>query len=271
MKTKITKLLDCDFYTEGPVIDAAGNIFFTTNHGKDIIKISQEGVRSTWASGVCPNGQFLLPNGDHLVCDSRDAAVLHFDQNGTLLGKVVDQVLANTAVGVPNDLAVSSAGGLYFTDSIRHHGKVFFKGKNGVGRLLASGMDFPNGIVLSADEKRLYVAESYKNRVLVFELAEDGIVKGSASVFCALPAHPTLGEAGNLPDGMAFDNNGCLWVAHYGMQSIQIISPGGEWLEAIDTGLPLTSNIFLQGGRGIITGGFNEPGPGAVLQIEIDV
>jgi gluconolactonase len=91
--------------------------------------------------------------------------------------------------------------------------------------------------------------------------------KNNVQVFADLPAHPSGNEIDNLPDGMDIDSNGNLWIAHYGMGAIQVLSPEGRLLHTIDTHLPLTSNIFLTAEKAIITGGYAEPGPGAVMII----
>ncbi len=290
MRINHQKRIDGPFYTEGPVIDHQGNIFYTNCAGGQVLRWDGSGDPTVWATGVCPNGQFILPNGDHLVCDSRDASVNRYDLHGQLLGKEIAGSCAGQEVFVPNDLVVSLSGNLYFTDSIRHQGKLCFKSATGVEKILATELDFPNGLILSPDEKHLYVAESYRNRILLFHLDVDGGViaeppihwfphlsrdesVGAANrgwfVFCDLPTHPSGDVERNLPDGLALDDKGNLWVAHYGMQAIQILSPQGAVIDSIDTGFPLASNVFLKGDTCIVTGGHGEPGPGAVLQFTI--
>ncbi len=67
-----------------------------------------------------------------------------------------------------------------------------------------------------------------------------------------------------------------VWVAHYGMQAIQVLSPEGALLASFDTALPLTSNLCfvsdqLHRKSVLITGGYAEPGPGAVLMMTVDM
>jgi gluconolactonase len=63
-------LAELPWYTEGPVMDADGNIYFTTLKGGSIVKIDVAGQLSNWASSACPNGQLILPGGDQLICES---------------------------------------------------------------------------------------------------------------------------------------------------------------------------------------------------------
>jgi gluconolactonase len=274
MNYTVEKLLDFPFYTEGPAVDRDGNWYVTTLTGGEIIRLDRAGNHTVWAKTACPNGQAILPNGEHWVCDPKQAAITRFEPGGAYQDSVIQWVCANRVVRSPNDLVIDSRQNLYFTDSIRAEGKVFFVGANGTERLVADGIDYANGLVLSADETKLYVAESYQNRVLVIDLTEPGIPKSPATVFANLPVHPSGNPVGNLPDGLALDQQGRIWVAHYGMQAIQVLSARGEWLFSLDTTLPLTSNLcFLEDQPDrqtlLVTGGFGEPGPGGVVLITV--
>ncbi|HEX3934340.1 MAG TPA: SMP-30/gluconolactonase/LRE family protein, partial [Puia sp.] len=75
-------------------------------------------------------------------------------------------------------------------------------------------------------------------------------------------------EQDNLPDGMTLDDDENLWVAHYGMQAIHKLSPGGNLLLSVNTTIPFTSNLTFSDERTlIVTGGYGEPGPGALCRI----
>ncbi|GAB3911996.1 SMP-30/gluconolactonase/LRE family protein [Larkinella knui] len=274
MKYTVKKLLDLPFYTEGPAVDHEGNGYVTTLTGGEIWRLDRAGNASVWGKTACPNGQVSLPNGEHWVCDPQQATISRFDRAGNCKGAVIQEVCANTVIYSPNDLIIDSRQNLYFTDSIRADGKVFFVGTDGTERVVARGIDYANGLVLSADETRLFIAESYQNRVLVLDLAEPGIAKSQATVWASLPGHCSGNPIDNLPDGLALDHQGRVWVAHYGMQAIQVLSARGEWLFSLDTTLPLTSNLcFLEDQPErqmlLVTGGYGEPGPGGVVLITV--
>lgn len=269
-KFRYRQVIDQPFYTEGPVVDALGNVFFTTLAGGKIVKLNGDKTQTHWAETVCPNGQIILDNGDHLVCDSKLGAIVRYNADGKLSDKVVDGVCAGEAVTTPNDLIADEYGNIYFTDSVRHHGKVYFLSTTGQQRIVARDLDYPNGLALSKDQQTLFVAESYRNRILAFDLSEPGTADGSARVFASLPTHSSGDVTRNLPDGIKTDDENNLWVAHYGMGMLQVLSPGGALVQSIPTGMDLTSNLFIRGRQVIITGGHSEPGPGAVVEIEIE-
>jgi len=264
----IEKISDLPFYTEGPAIDSKGNVYCTTLSGRAILKIDAENKITEWAYSDCPNGQIVLADDDHLVCDVKLAAVRRFDRNGRFIKNEIEKYCAGIEVYCPNDLVTDSSGNIYFTDSVRNKGKVCFLSVNGEQNILADNLDYPNGLVLSSDQKTLYVAESYKNRIIKIILESAGNMKGRIDVFADLPTHSSGKEIDNLPDGLAMDWNENLWVAHYGMQAIHKLSPEGKLLTSIDTNMPLTSNLFFCDPKAIVvTGGYGEPGPGGLFKV----
>ncbi|WP_262249221.1 SMP-30/gluconolactonase/LRE family protein [Parapedobacter soli] len=261
-----TIIADLPFYTEGPISDGDGNLFFTTLSGGVIWRFDQQGCLTQWAFSDCPNGQIILPNGDHLVCDSKLAAIRRFSPSGRLLSDELAGYCAGEPVQVPNDLIMADDGTLFFTDSIRHAGRVFYVRANGQQGVLAANLDYPNGLVFSPCGNWLYVAESYRNRIVKIDVGGEG----GLEVFADLPVHPSGIPEGNLPDGLSMGEDGNLWIAHYGMQALQVISPEGALVDTVDTGIPLTSNVsWLTKQRLLVTGGFGEPGPGRVILIEM--
>lgn len=281
MKYHVQKLADLDFYTEGPVVDRQGNLFFTTLSGGKILSLPANVAEHyvaqdtrpysyvNWAEAICPNGQAIHPNGEHWVCESSTGQISIYSTAGTVSRVLVEKICAGLPFSTPNDLILDSNGNLYFTESVRENGKVFFVGHDGTEKRIADNIDYANGLALNATEDTLYVAESYGNRILAIPVGAAADIT-ERRTFADLPQHPSGDPTRNLPDGLAVDKEGRVWVAHYGMQAIQVLSPGGELLFTIDTGLPLTSNLtFVQDSASekklLITGGFAEPGPGAVM------
>ncbi|WP_300600466.1 SMP-30/gluconolactonase/LRE family protein [Niabella sp.] len=257
--------LQLPFYTEGPVVDSTGNVYVTNLGGGQILRISKEGVADEWARSSCPNGQMIADNGDHLICDCVEASVKRFDQHGRFLFTEIAGLVKQYKITCPNDLVSDGAGGFFFTDSVRYTGVVMHVDHSGRAQLIAAHLDYPNGIVLDHKRYRLYIAESYQNRILMIDLQQK---ERSVVVFCNLPQHPSLKETANLPDGLALDGFGNLWVAHYGMSCVWKIDPGGSHQEKMDTGILLTSNVFLNRDQVLITGGQAEPGPGCIRMIQ---
>jgi gluconolactonase len=235
-------------YSEGIVFDHAGNAYIS--HGDTITKITPAGKPSPWAKTPAPNGHKILADGTHLVCDGNAHAVLHLDANGKQLEPAAREC-SGKPLRAPNDLTLDTAhGGFYFTDPANSddknpNGTVHYVDSRGTTHLVAEGLAYPNGIILRPDGKTLLVGESHHNRILSYPIQGPGRV-GPLAVFADLPAK-TGGQINNLPDGMCLDAAGNLYVAHYGMGQVQVLSPEGKLLRRYTAGPLTTSNVAFGG------------------------
>ena len=272
-KIKPTKVSSLTYYSEGPVIDPSGNLYIS--HGNAISKLRSETTLIRWATTTAPNGHKILPNGNHLVCDGKCNAILLLDQEGKVIGKAASGHCEDLEITSPNDLCLHPNGGFYFTDSLSKVGVVFYVSQDKTIHVLARDLDVPNGIVLSENCRQLFVSESYTNRILSFEIDEKGMSISAPTIFSDLPRNDKKGkDAVNMPDGIALDAAGRLWVAHYGMQAIQVLSPKGKLLATYDTGIRCTSNICF-GSKNLttafVTGGEGEPSPGTLIRLDVGI
>ena len=140
------------------------------------------------------------------------------------------RVLADNFQGKPlgrlNDLVVDRRGGVYFTV-----GGAFYVGPG--GRVTSVGEDIhANGIMLSPDEKTLYVTNG--PIVLAFDVLPDGTVKKRRD-FGKL-------EAGGSGDGLAVDAAGRLYVTSN--PGVQVFSPSGQYIGVIPTPRGVISVAF---------------------------
>ena len=275
---KTVQLFTVPNYCEGVVFDHAG--FGYISHGKVITRFSLDGKHETWAETGAPNGHKVLADGTHLVCDASHHAVLRLSADGKLLPPAATECDGKPLRG-PNDLTLDSPnGGFYFSDpgdsgADNPIGTVHYVDRAGKTHLVDSGLAYPNGIVLTPDGKRLYLAESQKNRVHVYQVQSPGKV-GERQVFALLPQKDTkAGQIDNQPDGMCLDAAGNLYVAHYGMKQVQVLDPHGKLIARYDGGNVTTSNVAFGGPNMeqlFITGGLGaEAGGGGLFRIDLGV
>ena len=215
-------------YSEGVVIDHEGNIYFS--HQRVITVVTPEGAHRVWVETGEPNGHKILADGTHLVCDATHHAVLRLDAEGNMLEPASKECEGKPLKG-PNDLTLDPEGGFYFTDPegtglSNPIGTVHYVDPEGSTHWVAGGLAYPNGIVLTPDRKRLLVAESQKNRILLYEVLSPGKV-GPMQVFADLPSKEGE-QIDNQPDGICLDAAGNLYVAHYGMRQVQVLDPEGK-------------------------------------------
>jgi len=277
-QVEIVKLLEVPSYCEGVVFDHLGNGY--VSWGKTITQFSLDGKQKIWAETGAPNGHKILADGTHLVCDASQHAVLHLDAAGKMLEPASKECNGKPLRG-PNDLTLDSRNkGFYFTDpgdSGKDNliGTVHYVDSRGTTHLVAGGLAYPNGIVVTADGKRLLVAESQKNRVLEYAILSPGKV-GLMKVFADLPKNASGRWEDNQPDGMCLDAAGNLYVAHYGMKQVQVLSPEGRLLARYDGGNQTTSNVAFGGpdmDQLFVTGGLAAEGnsPGGLFRTNLKV
>lgn len=226
-------------FPEGPAFDRNGYLFVVDVDTGDISKISPEGqVRIFVNTGGAPNGAKFHANGDLYVAD-RQKGVIAISPDGKIR-VIVDHYQGKKFNG-PNDLVFDSKGSLYFTDphgssDENPFGSVYKLASNGNIACLASGLAFPNGLVLSRDEKFLFVADTRKNRILRYVLNPPV----RSYIFSQL-------SGGWGPDGLAFDVAGNLYIAHYGGGDVIILNPKGEIVERVPVGGGHPTNVAFGG------------------------
>lgn len=273
---KPVKLFEVARYSEGVVFDQDGNGYISWD--KTLTKFELDGKNSTFAVTGAPNGHKILADGSHLVCDASQHAVLKLDKQGKLLEPASKECNGKPLRG-PNDLTLDPKGGFYFTDpgdsgKDNPIGTVHFVDAKGKTHLVADGLAFPNGIVLTEDGKRLLVGESQRNRIIEYSVIEPGKV-GPMKVFADLPKSSSGKWEDNQPDGMCLDAKGNLYVAHYGMKQVQVLDPTGKLVRQYDGGNQLTSNVAFGGPKRdqlFVTGAIQFDGtPGAVFRLDLGV
>lgn len=277
-KMPAVQLFLVDHYSEGVVFDHDGKGYVSS--GKQIVQFSLDGKSRVWTVTGAPNGHKVLSDGTHLVCDASRHAVLHLSAEGEMLEPASKDCDGKPLRG-PNDLTLDTPnGGFYFTDpggsaDGESIGTVHYVDAGGQTHLADGGLVFPNGIVLSQDGKRLYVAQSKANRVLVYDVTGPGKV-GEPRVFADLPVKDeAVGQVDHQPDGMCLDAAGNLYVAHYGMKQVQVLSPKGELIRRYDGGNLTTSNVAFGGPKMdqlYVTGALgDESGRGGVFRLDLGV
>lgn len=148
----------------------------------------------------------------------------------------------------PNDIVVSRAGTIYFTDPTYgrqgQHGvqrdlELDFRGvyridADGSLHLLANDFTQPNGLCLGLDETTLYVADTSERHVRRFDLTDDGLSGGD--VFCESPA----------PDGLKIDSLGNLYAG--GPRGVHVYDKDdGTFLGVIGSGELFCANFTWAG------------------------
>ncbi|MFZ1279415.1 MAG: SMP-30/gluconolactonase/LRE family protein [Ignavibacteriaceae bacterium] len=223
-------------FPEGPAYDGKSSIYLSNCSGGWIAK-SNSVLVDTFVSKnddslliEKTNGTTIGKDGFLYVCEYGKGRILRIDKNAKI------EIYANGYNGEyfnrPNDLTFDELGNLFFTDPKSYDknildGRIFFvdvKTKEVI--LLDDSLAFPNGINISPIYRKLYVCESVFNRIIQYEITSDNKIINK-EVFAIIP--------GGDPDGIEFDINGNLYVAHFGGKAVYIFSPEGNLLQKIET------------------------------------
>lgn len=219
-------LPDMHSFLEGPVFDAAGNLYVVdAAHGR-IFCIDERGQVSVALDydGV-PNGLAIGPDGRIYIAD-RENGILRVAVSGGAVEPVVSRADLGPDFKGPNDLVFDRRGNLYFTDQGDTDlndptGRVLRRNTDGSLDRLLSNVPSPNGIALSPDETHLYVAVTFGQQVWHMPLRDDGrIIK--VGVFQSFSG----GFSG--PDGLAVGSDGGLAVCQNRTGSVWLFDPLGE-------------------------------------------
>jgi gluconolactonase len=219
-------------YTEGTIF--VGDIlYFVDFSSSDVLRIVANRVESVWHQKGCgPSGLLQVPQGLLVACYGGNTVVLV-----SLDGKVLRTIRSDAAGHLfngPNDLAADAKGGVYFSvsGSGKEFGKIYFLAASGQVRVVAGNINYANGLVVSADGKLLYVAESSANRLLEFAIAADGSL-GPQRVFVKLADILKAGRT-YTPDGVRIDGRGRLFVGLYDGGGFAVINSDGMLMRQVD-------------------------------------
>jgi gluconolactonase len=253
---------------EGPAFDRDGNLFFVNWLSSSIVKFSPDGVASEFFNtGGIPAGLAFHPDGSLYVADEGDD--IHGLMRITPDGNA--QILINEYEGRPlngaNDLVFDANGVVYFSDPWRTSlenpvGGLYRLFPDGALEQLDTGLAFPNGLALTANGTALILAETMRNRLLGYELRADGSV-GPGTHWA--DTYPPPG-----PDGMAFDIEGNLYVAHYSGRGVVVFDPAGQSVGKIEVPGRNPTNVAFGGEDGRILV-ITEVETGSLYRVQMDV
>jgi len=269
-------------FPEGPVALPGGDVLVCEIAAGRITRISPDGARTVAAeTGGGPNGAALGPDGRLWVCNN--GGMEWFDRDGKLFpigcahdyeGGSIQRVDLETGevetvwrdcegepLKGPNDLVFDRTGGLWFTDHGKERGRVrdvtglFYAPADGNAvREVVWPLHGPNGVGLSPEEDRVYVAETEAARLIAFDLEAPGVIAGSGGKRVRGHRGRCLHGAPGLQyfDSLAVEADGRICVATIQNGGITVISPDGSTAEHVPMPDPVTTNIAF-GGPGLGT------------------
>jgi sugar lactone lactonase YvrE len=190
-----------------------------------------------------PSGLGWLPDGSLLIVSMKDRRVLRRNGDGSLREH---GTLAALITGYANDMAVDGLGRAFvgsfgfdlFGGSTPAPGAISCIRPDGYAAVVADGLRFPNGIIVTSDNRTLIVSETFGARLTAFTIHEDGSlhdrrVWAQAGREPSFESVETIVDTDFAPDGCVLDAQGCVWVADaIGSRAVRVES-GGSILDEV--------------------------------------
>lgn len=242
-----------------------GRLYVSDFHSLTVHAVTDEGAVST----VChvpgtPSGLGFSQDGRLMVVSMADNSVLMADPLSSELTGHAD--LRGLQRGPANDMLVDRHGRAYVGcdgfdedagEAIRSAPLVMVE-PSGHASVVAHGLMYPNGMALAADGQTLYVAETLAGRISAFRVAADGSLsqRRTWAAFGEVPKASMVSDAISrlslMPDGLALDISGAIWVADANGHGVSLVREGGAVSARIDTG-PLAVYAVALGGTDLRT------------------
>jgi len=232
--SQVEKVADGFEFTEGPLWHPQGFLLFSDIPANTIYQWTPKEKSKIFRrpSGNA-NGNTLDREGRLLSAEHSNRRVSRTLEDGRVV--TVASQYKGKRLNSPNDLVVKSDGSIYFTDppygikseqeELGFYG-VYRIAPDGTLTLLVRDFVRPNGIAFSPDEKKLYVDDSEKGHIRVFDVKPDGTVE-NGRIFAELKDSNKSG----VPDGMKVDQEGNVYST--GPGGVWVFSPSGNLLGKI--------------------------------------
>jgi len=209
-----------------------GRLWFSDWGTQEVIAVDLDGTSEVILRGSSfPLCVDWLPDGRLLVVSARDGLLLRREHDGSLV-TYGDLKTASDPPAI-NELVVDGRGNAYVNGGgfDMMAGEAFAPGvialvtPGGSARQVASGLAFPNGMLVLPDGSTLIVAESYAQRITAFDIDADGGLSNRR-------VWADLGEG--VPDSICADDQNAVWYADVPNQRCARVREGGQVAETID-------------------------------------
>jgi sugar lactone lactonase YvrE len=269
-------LLDGLGFAEGPRWHD-GALVFSDMGTKQVMRVDLDGT----AEEVCvvenrPSGIGWLPTGEMIVVSQNDKRLLKLI--GTDLVEHAD--MSGLAAAPCNDMVVDGRGNAYVGNpgydmrnppSPTPAAQVVLVRADGSAEVVDREVRFPNGSVVTPDNRTLIVGETMGQRLTAFDIAEDGTLS-NRRLFADM--------TGRGPDGIALDADGAVWVADANGHACVRVLEGGEITDVVDLGErhcfacalggPDRRTLFLLTGAGF-SGAAIKSRTGSIVTTTVDI
>jgi gluconolactonase len=228
-------------FTEGPVWHPTGKFLVFSDMPGDHMRrwSARDGVTTFRQPCNRANGNTYDRQGRLLTCEHASSQVTRTERDGRIVALATHY--GGKQLNSPNDIVCKSDGGIYFTDppygrlkffGIERPQELAFQGVYRVGadpkspQLLVDDFDRPNGLCFSRDESHLFINDTARKHIRVFDVTPTGQLRDGR-----LWAE-TRGDKPGAPDGMKIDAEGNVYCC--GPGGIHVFSPDAALIEILE-------------------------------------
>jgi len=231
-------------FTEGPIWNAEGNYLLFSDMVGDVRRRwdERDGITEVARPSNKGNGMTYDAEDRLIVCEHATSQVVRQRPDGSF--ETIASHYRGKELNSPNDVVVKSDGSVYFTDptfgrlpdfGVEREQELDFQGVyrlpagDGDLQLLVDDFEQLNGLCFSPDESLLYVNDTPRAHIRVFDVRPDGTL-ANGRLFFENIGRGVIEEG--VPDGMKCDERGNVYVT--GPDGIWVISPEAEYLGMIE-------------------------------------
>lgn len=234
-------------FTEGPVADDSGTLYFTDIPDNRIFRVDADGMVSLFADDTgAANGLTFGADGFLYACRHADNQIVRYSTDGKM-EVIVEEVRGNDLILLPD-------GRGYCTDP--DNKKVWLFDTSGLRKVVDSGIEFPNGLTVSPDQTLLNVSDTRGRFVFSWQIEADGSL-AARQEYGWLHVNDHLQSGA---DGMAMDTDGRIYVAtslgiqvldQLGRVNFIISKPKAGWLSNVAFGGPKRDILYTTCGDSV--------------------
>jgi gluconolactonase len=225
---------------EGPTYAPDGSLYFSDVLGGGVYRRTAAGDVETVVPKRRGVGGLALHADGGVVCSGRDIVHVRDGETRTLFA--ID--------GLPgwNDICTDARGRVYAgalrfavfdDDATPVPGEAWRIEAPGHAVELYGGVLHANGIALSPDERTIFHSDTRGHRIAVHDLDDDGSVAGPGRSI-------DMTEFGD-PDGMAVDDDGCVWAAVLGGFGVARLTPDGRLDRRLEVPATFVTSVCFGG------------------------
>jgi len=212
-----------------------GTLYVSDMLGKKVYAIDAAGNRRVIAEMPHkPNGMGFLPNGELILSSMHEARLYRWTPQGPELYADLSAVFT----GYVGDMVIDQQGRIYVDDvgarvfegEPLKPGRIVIVEPNGEISVGVEDCNFPNGIVITPDQKTLVFVETFAERLSAVDIVDGELVNRRVLLDLTLlfPSPEDRARKRGCVDGISIDAEGGIWLSMLRAEQFMRISPQGE-------------------------------------------